>query len=75
MINLLTVIAKVFSDTLMFCCKNVSSKIYSYFSSKKVSMYLLSFKIEILTSHQGTTLLSFDQLGSDVFHNKLVFEK
>ena len=59
MTNLLTVVAKVFSNTLIF------------FFQQKIAMYvyLLYFKIhvEILTSREQTTSLSFEQLGLDVF--------
>ena len=50
MTNWLTVVAKVFTNVLMFCCKNVNSfcKATHTFSAK-ILMYLPYFKIEILT--------------------------
>ena len=52
MTNSLTVVAKVFSNTVIFCCTYVSNaKATHIFSAKKeISMYLSYFKIEILTS-------------------------
>ena len=44
MTNSLTVVAKVFSNTMIFACKS-----YSNFAAK-ISMYLPYFKIEILMS-------------------------
>ena len=52
MTNSLTVVAKVFSNTLIFF-------------QQKTSMYLAYFKIEILTSHQLTASLSFEQLSPE----------
>ena len=53
MTNSFTVVAKVFSNTLIFCCKNMSSfcnaKAIHIFPKKKL-VYLPYFKIEILTS-------------------------
>ena len=42
MTNVLSVVAKVFSNTLIFCCKNVSSnaKATHIFFNEKMSMYL-----------------------------------
>ena len=57
MTNLLTVVAKVFSNTYfdVFAAKNVCSFLqcisYSPFCSKKISMYLPYFKKEVLLSH------------------------
>ena len=53
MTNLLTVVAKVFSNTLIFLLQKMQ-KLLKFFQQKK-SMYLPYFKIEIL---------SFEQLGT-----------
>ena len=66
MTNLLTVLAKVFSNTLMFCCKNVSSfcttKATHIFAAKIMNVLAIfqdgNFKVTLLT-----TSLSFEQLG------------
>ena len=50
MTNSLTVVAKIFSNTLQFLLQ-------------KMSIYLPYFKIEILTSHWLTSSLSFEQQG------------
>ena len=52
--NLLTVVDKVLSNTLIVFCRNVSST----FFQQKISMYLPYFKL--------ITLLSFEQLGPGV---------
>ena len=45
MTNLLTVVAKVFSKTLIFCCKNVSSfcnaKATHNFSAKNMNVFAI----------------------------------
>ena len=53
MTNSLTVVAKLFSNTLIFLLQNVSifcSARATHIFSAKISMYLPYFKIEILTS-------------------------
>ena len=45
----LAVIAKVFLNILIFCCKNVGIKATHIFAAK-ISIYLPYFKIDILTS-------------------------
>ena len=56
MMHSLTVVAKVFSNTLIFCCKNVSSfwnakaTCMFFFFSAKISVYLPLFQ-ENLTLH------------------------
>ena len=39
------------------------------FFQQKISMYLPYFKMDILTSHKLTTLLSFEQLGPNCHKN------
>ena len=51
MTNLLTVVAKVFSNTLLFLLQKCECKSYSHFFQQKISMYLPYFKIEILMPH------------------------
>ena len=51
--NSLTVVANVFSNPLLFLlqkCELQKQKLLTFFQ-QKISMYLLYFKIEILTSH------------------------
>ena len=52
MTNTLSIVAKVFSNTFIFCCKKVCGycKSYTHCFSKKLLMYLPYFKVEILTS-------------------------
>ena len=61
MTNLLTVVAKVFSDTLIFllqkCEYLLQCKSYSHFYNKKISTYLPYFKIEILVTLANTSHL------------------
>ena len=60
MTNSLTVVAKVFSDTLIFFLQKW--KLLKFFQ-QKILLYLSYFKMEILMSHQLTTSLSSEQLG------------
>ena len=49
MTNFLTVVAKVFSNTLIFLLQKFEK--LPTFIQQKISMYLTYFKIEMLTSH------------------------
>ena len=49
MTNSLTVVSKVFSNTLIFLLQNVMQKLLTFFQ-QRISMYLPYFKTEILTS-------------------------
>ena len=62
MTNLLTVVAKVFSYTLIFLLQNVSS--FCYFLQKY--QRFANFKIENLTLRQLKTSLSLEQLGPEI---------
>ena len=68
MTNLLTVVANIFSVTLIFLLKNVSSFCNAkatHIFQQNISRYLPYFKIEIFMSHYLATLLSFEHLGPD----------
>ena len=50
MTNTLTVVAKVFSNTLIFLLQKCESKSFSHFFQQKISIYFSYFKIKILMS-------------------------
>ena len=61
MTNPLTVVAKVFLNTLIFLQRLLT------FFQQKISMYLPYFKTKILSSRELKTSLSFEQLGLDQY--------
>ena len=65
--NSLTVVAKAFANTLMFCCKKISS-----FSNAKATFIFAARNINAFAIFQDinfnvtlATKLSFEQLGPD----------